>query len=434
MKANNMKLTPKQKIAFDTILQCIANKQPVLLTGFAGTGKSTTIATVIKSLSHKMITIATPTHKAAAVLSAMLETNGIISPNVKVTTIHKALGKLPLKQGDGTMKFSAPKKEIYGILIIDECSMIDAELFDDINQAAPTASIVYVGDPAQLPPTSGQGVLSPVFAAIGQRAHLSDIIRQGIDNPIIELSAALRRVMESSSHITTLDVIEMVNEYDSEGEKIGMIQKHEIADYCSDALKSGLDCRYLAYRNESIDKQTTAIRTLLHGRDVQSFVVGEPVVSLTGIQNVINNNHEGVVTSIGSPVLIHGITCVSVTLDNVLTVNAAVDVKEKKNKEIGFFRTFSKLKAQSQITTDFKTKAELLEQAQEASAQGYMIKESIAELRPCVASTVHKAQGSTFDVAVVDVADILTMRNRSEALQCLYVAVTRPKTYLILVV
>ncbi|HRH92634.1 MAG TPA: ATP-binding domain-containing protein, partial [Agitococcus sp.] len=317
---------------------------------------------------------------------------------------------------------------------IDECSMIDAELFDDINQAAPTASIVYVGDPAQLPPTSGNGVLSPVFAAISKRAHLSDIIRQSTDNPIIELSAALRRVMEASAHITVSDVVEMVNEYDKDGAKIGMIQKHEIADYCSDALKNGMDCRYLAYRNESIDKQTTAIRTMLHGRDVQSFVVGEPVVSLTGIQNVINNNHEGVVTSIGEPVMQHGIACVSVTLDNGLTVNAAVDVKEKKNKEIGFFRMFEKLKAQSQITTDFRVKAQLLEQAQEASAQGYMIKDSIAELRPCVASTVHKAQGSTFDVAVVDVADILTMRNRSEALQCLYVAVTRPKTYLILVV
>ena len=429
-----MKLTTQQKIAFDTICTAIANRQPVLLTGFAGTGKSTTIATVIKSLSHKMITIATPTHKAAAVLSAMLETNGIISPNVKVTTIHKALGKRPLKQSNGTMLFTKPTKEIYGILIIDECSMIDAELFDDINQAAPTASIVYVGDPAQLPPTSGNGLLSPVFAAIAQRAHLSDIIRQGIDNPIIELSAALRRVMEASAHITVSDVVEMVNEYDKDGAKIGMIQKHEIADYCSDALKNGMDCRYLAYRNESIDKQTTAIRTMLHGRDVQSFVVGEPVVSLTGIQNVINNNHEGVVTSIGEPVMQHGIACVSVTLDNGLTVNAAVDVKEKKNKEIGFFRMFEKLKAQSQITTDFRVKAQLLEQAQEASAQGYMIKDSIAELRPCVASTVHKAQGSTFDVAVVDVADILTMRNRSEALQCLYVAVTRPKTYLILVV
>jgi exodeoxyribonuclease-5 len=429
-----MKLTTKQQVAFDTIIECIESNTPVLLTGFAGTGKSTTIATVIKHLSHKLITIATPTHKAAAVLSAMLETNGIVSPNVKVTTIHKALGKRPQRQGGGTMTFSRPTKEIYGILIIDECSMIDAELFQDINEAAPSASIVYVGDPAQLPPTSGQGALSPVFAAIEQRAHLSDIIRQGEDNPIIELSAALRRVMAASAHITVSDVVEMVNEYDKDGVKIGMIQKHEIADYCSDALKNGLDCRYLAYKNESIDKQTVSIRSMLHGRDVQSFVIGEPVSSLTGIQNVINNNHEGVITAIGEPVLIQGIACLSVTLDDNLTVNAAIDIKQKKNKEIGFFRMFEKLKAQSSLTTDFKEKANLLEQATEASAQGYMIKDSIAELRPCVASTVHKAQGSTFDVAVVDVADILTMRNRSEALQCLYVAVTRPKTYLILVV
>ena len=429
-----MKLTPKQQIAFDTIIECIENNTPVLLTGFAGTGKSTTIATVIKSLSHKMITIATPTHKAAAVLSAMLETNGIISPNVKVTTIHKALGKRPMRQGGGNTTFSRPTKEIYGILIIDECSMIDAELFEDINEASPSASIVYVGDPAQLPPTSGNGAISPVFAAIEQRAHLSDIIRQGEDNPIIELSAALRRVMAASAHITVSDVIEMVNEYDKDGSKIGMIKKHEIADYCSDALKNGLDCRYLAYRNESIDKQTIDIRKMLHGRDVQNFVVGEPVVSLTGILKVINNNHEGTITSIGEPFLLHGIACVSITLDDNLTVNAAINIKDKQNKEIGFFRMFEKLKAQSQITTDFKQKAQLLEQAQEASAQGYKIKDDIAELRPCVASTVHKAQGSTFDVAIVDVADILTMRNRSEALQCLYVAVTRPKTYLILVV
>ena len=429
-----MKLTPQQQIAFNTIVECIENNTPVLLTGFAGTGKSTTIATIIKSLSHKLITIATPTHKAAAVLSAMLETNGIISPNVKVTTIHKALGKRPMRQGGGNTTFSRPTKEIYGILIIDECSMIDAELFDDINEAAPTASIVYVGDPAQLPPTSGNGAISPVFAAIEQRAHLSDIIRQGEDNPIIELSAALRRVMAASAHITVSDVVEMVNEYDKDSTKIGMIKKHEIADYCSDALKNGLDCRYLAYRNESIDKQTIDIRKMLHGRDVQNFVVGEPVVSLTGILKVINNNHEGTITNIGEPFLLHGIACVSITLDDNLTVNAAINIKEKQNKEIGFFRMFEKLKAQSQITTDFKLKAQLLEQAQEASAQGYKIKDDIAELRPCVASTVHKAQGSTFDVAVVDVADILTMKNRSESLQCLYVAVTRPKTYLILVV
>ena len=429
-----MKLTPKQQIAFNTITDCIANKNPVLLTGFAGTGKSTTIATVIKSLSHKMITIATPTHKAAAVLSAMLETNGIVSENVRVTTIHKALGKRPQRQGGGTMTFSRPTKEIYGILIIDECSMIDGELFDDINQAAPTASIVYVGDPAQLPPASGNGALSPVFASIAHRAHLSEVIRQGVGNPIIDLSEALRRVMEACVHITVSDVIEMVNEYDKDGEKIGMIQKNDIADYCADAIKNSLDCRYLAYRNDTIDKQMIDIRAKLHGRNVQSFVVGEPVTSLTGIQNVINNNHEGIVIKLGEVTQIHGIACCAVTLDNDLTVFAAIDIKEKKNKEIGFFRMFEKLKAQAGLTTDFNLKARLLEQSQEASAQGYKIKDEIAELRPCVSTTVHKAQGSTFDVAIVDVADILTMRNRSEALQCLYVAVTRPRSYLILVV
>ena len=60
--------------------------------------------------------------------------------------------------------------------------------------------------------------------------------------------------------------------------------KSDIAEYCADAINNGLDCRYLAYRNETIDKQMTEIRQQLHGRDVQSFVVGEPVTSLTGIQ------------------------------------------------------------------------------------------------------------------------------------------------------
>ena len=82
------------------------------------------------------------------------------------------------------MTFSKPTKDIYGILIIDECSMIDAELFDDINNAASFASIVYVGDPAQLPPTSGNGALSPVFS-INERAHLSELLDRARVIPLL---------------------------------------------------------------------------------------------------------------------------------------------------------------------------------------------------------------------------------------------------------
>ena len=73
------------------------------------------------------------------------------------------------------------------------------------------------------------------------------------------------------------------------------------------------------------------IRQHLHGRDVQSFVVGEPVTSLTGIQGVINNNHEGNITHIGEVTKLHGITYTPVTLDNELTV-LPIDIKEKKKK------------------------------------------------------------------------------------------------------
>lgn len=61
-----------------------------------------------------------------------------------------------------------------------------------------------------------------------------------------------------------------------------------------------MDCRYLAYKNESIDKQSVAIRSMLHGRDVQSFVAGEPVSSLTGIYKSLTTTMR-VITSIGNP-------------------------------------------------------------------------------------------------------------------------------------
>ena len=67
---------------------------------------------------------------------------------------------------------------------------------------------------------------------------------------------------------------------------------------------------------------------------------------------------------------------------------------------------FEKFKAQTGLTTDFKAKADALEKSLWAKRNKVTKYGQIAELRPCVASTVHKALGSTFDVAIVDVADI----------------------------
>lgn len=54
-------------------------------------------------------------------------------------------------------------------------------------------------------------------------------------------------------------------------------------------------------------------------------------------------------------------------------------------------------------------------------------KESFHSLRHAYAITAHRAQGSTYDTALVDMRDILLNQTRREAFQCLYVACTRPK-------
>ena len=115
--------------------------------------------------------------------------------------------------------------------------------------------------------------------------------------------------MESTNHIIVSDIVEMVNGVRQGRRKNRNDSKGDIAEYCADAIKNSLDCRYLAYRNDTIDKHMKEIEQQLHGRDVQGFVVGEPVTSLTGIQGVINNNHEGNITHIGEVTKLHGITC-----------------------------------------------------------------------------------------------------------------------------
>jgi exodeoxyribonuclease-5 len=59
-------------------------------------------------------------------------------------------------------------------------------------------------------------------------------------------------------------------------------------------------------------------------------------------------------------------------------------------------------------------------------------KEAFHQLRYAYAITAHRSQGSTYHTAFVNYRDILINQDRKEALRCLYVAATRPKSRLIL--
>ena len=81
------------------------------------------------------------------------------------------------------------REEQLDIGFVDECSMLDEKALEDLREIFPT--LVLFGDPAQLPPVQGQGGM--IFDALpeSRRLTLHRIHRQSADNPVLDLAHAL---------------------------------------------------------------------------------------------------------------------------------------------------------------------------------------------------------------------------------------------------
>jgi len=62
----------------------------------------------------------------------------------------------------------------------------------------------------------------------------------------------------------------------------------------------------------------------------------------------------------------------------------------------------------------------------------FMVKNGIIDLRQRDASTVHKAQGSTYDTVFLDIADLTSCNAKSMVARMLYVAVSRARHRLVI--
>jgi len=156
-------LTLKQ----DVVLQRLAvfilegdDESLFVLKGYAGTGKTTLISTLVNSLwnAHKSAVLLAPTGRAAKVIAKYSKREAL--------TIHKKI-YFPKKQSGGGVSFVLqPNKHKNALFIVDEASMIsdintDSKLFengsllDDLLQyvySGHRCKLVFIGDTAQLPP------------------------------------------------------------------------------------------------------------------------------------------------------------------------------------------------------------------------------------------------------------------------------------------
>lgn len=132
----------------DEQMGAVANvcKYPIsILNGAGGTGKSFSTQAVINMLKdhHKTFRLFSPTGKAAKVLADYTKENA--------TTIHRGLGYTPMGWG-----YNKEHKIMCDIVIIDEFSMVDIQLFKRVIDAVDfnTTKLLLIGDNAQLPSVS----------------------------------------------------------------------------------------------------------------------------------------------------------------------------------------------------------------------------------------------------------------------------------------
>ncbi len=252
------------------------NRALFLLKGYAGTGKTTTISTVVNSLwkTGKKAVLLAPTGRAAKVIS--------VYSKKQAFTIHKKI-YFPKKQQNGSVDFVIqPNKHTNTLFFIDEASMIpdkpsNAKLFetgslldDLINYvySGKNCKIIFIGDTAQLPPVKLN--VSPALEARTleldfhkdvTELELDEVMRQHENSGILANATILRMLIDNEAtnfqfDLNFPDIIRLEDGYDIE-----------------DAINSAYDnigvedTAFIVRSNKRANQYNEQIRTKIRGQE-----------------------------------------------------------------------------------------------------------------------------------------------------------------------
>jgi exodeoxyribonuclease-5 len=184
----------------------------LVVNGYAGTGKTTAISSVIASLKEfktKCVLLA-PTGRAAKVLSSYA--------GQPAFTIHKHIYRQKSVGGDGFGQFSlAPNKDKDTLFVVDEVSLIGIDagqqqstssfgsgnLLEDLIgfvRSGVNCKVILIGDAAQLPPVgldASPALLKDYMAMMGGTvfAELSTVVRQQKESGILHNATLIRHLI-----------------------------------------------------------------------------------------------------------------------------------------------------------------------------------------------------------------------------------------------
>ncbi|MGQ3678357.1 ATP-dependent DNA helicase [Tenacibaculum discolor] len=325
--------TEKQNELLDVLTDFIFsddNRALFLLKGYAGTGKTTIISTVVHNLwkiGQKAVLLA-PTGRAAKVISGY--------SNRQAFTIHKKI-YFPKKQSSGAVNFvMQPNKHTDTLFIVDEASMISDEkqnaklfengsLLDDLISyvySGKNCKIIFIGDTAQLPPV--KLMMSPALEADKlsfefnkevTEIELDEVVRQEEGSGILANATDLRLLIQNDSTHFQFDV--------NYPDIIRLQDGYDIQDAITTAYDGEIgveDTAIIVRSNKRANQYNQQIRTKIRGQE-NEISTGDYVM-------VVKNNYYWLKDSSSAGFIANGDIC------EVMRINAIKELYGFKFAEV----------------------------------------------------------------------------------------------------
>lgn len=464
--------TNDQLVAVDNIIDFIASpfdasRYIIGLTGAGGTGKTFVTNYIINKCKYpaSMIKCASPTHKACRVFSQAIG-------GKTVETIQSVFGlriDLRLEDFDPHRPQFNPMAKVkldnIRLLLIDEASMLPAKLVTYICNKCKELSIkvLFIGDPYQLSPVNEKKSIA--FDRCYEVYHLSQIVRQAINNPISDLLPMLRNDIQYKTYTFLEYISKRIGQmnYNEVGEGFSILTPTEFRNnidrcFANEEYTNNIDMyRIIGYTNNCVSSWNGYVRnSIITDADKHIITKNDLIMSYQTIVNdflevVINNSEEYIIKDIVNFVddtygfkgflvkfqLVHG-----GTITHPLFI---IDHRDKYTIQryhkvvtelIGDAKKANGAVRASRWKSYFNFKKKYLLGANILDGSGKAL--HTRDIDYGFSITAHKSQGSTYDTVFVDVSNMVFSKtgvpyaDQDDLLRRLYVACSRSRKELIL--
>ena len=441
-----------QTLFFDHLSKFIFSKnhQAFILSGYAGTGKTTLVKSVVSTylqLKGKIVLLA-PTGRASKVLS---QRAGYFA-----STIHRHI--YIAKNKDGLSGFTLrPNKSKHTLYVVDEASMIadrptdgnafgKRSLLEDLLLYVANGhkcKILFIGDSAQLPPVGLE--LSPAlnpetlfkeYSLNVAAVTLTQVIRQAQESVVLQNATLIRNhitnnILKAPMLALAKDVVRLTDPYDME----------EVFQMCFSDSKSENGIMVVR-SNKRANQYNQDIRARIQYKD--------DIINTTDQLMVVKNNYFWLEDKSGVGFIANGDTIEVLSLRNrenlygFTFTDATIQLMDYPDQEpIDVKLLLDALQADAPALPQNKQQALfdqlLLEYAEEPSQKARVQKVmkdpyyNALQVKFSHVVTCHKAQGGQWPHVIIEQSWMPTDEIDKEYLRWLYTAFTRAqeKVYLI---